>query len=156
MPPLLLDAWKYRLPQGKDDRVALRLSHVERNLPQLGDVLSLHYEMVDLETGKRAGRLGVRLGESEALFYLGHVGYSVLPDFRGRGYAYRACKLCLPLFERHGMNSLCITTDVDNLASIRTCEKLGCRYECTVEVPGWCHRLFEISVRKRRYILLLA
>ncbi|MEA5014459.1 MAG: GNAT family N-acetyltransferase [Candidatus Limiplasma sp.] len=156
MTPVVLDAWKYRLPEGKDDRIALRLAHLERNLPQLGRVMSLHYDILDLHTGKRAGRLGVRLGESESLFYLGHVGYSVSPDFRGQGYAYRACTLCLPLFPRHGMRSLCITTDEDNLPSIRTCEKLGCRYESTVEVPPWCRRLFEISPRKRRYILLLA
>jgi tagatose 1,6-diphosphate aldolase len=84
------------------------------------------------------------------------VGYSVKPEFRGNGYAYRACKLCLPLFQKQGMGSICITTDEENIPSIRTCEKLGCRYESTVEVPRWCRQLFEISERKRRYILILA
>jgi predicted acetyltransferase len=155
MSPLILDGWKYRLPVGRDDKVSLRLVSVEKNVPQLGSVLSLNYEIVDLKTKKAAGRIGLRIGDSEALFYLGHVGYSVKPEFRGNGYAYRACRRCLPLFQKQGMGSVCITTDEGNVASIRTCEKLGCRYESTVEVPRWCRQLFEISERKRRYILVL-
>lgn len=148
--------WKYRLPVSKDDTVSLRLISVEKGTPQLGTVLSLNYEIRDRETNKVAGRIGLRFGESEAIFYLGHVGYSVKPEFRGRKYAYQACRLCLPLFQKQNMESICITTDEDNVPSIRTCEKLGCRYESTVDVPSWCRQLFEISMKKRRYILILA
>ena len=45
-----------------------------------------------------------------------------------------------------------ITTDVDNHPSIKTCERLGCVLESTVDVPGWCRAEFSISHRKRRYI----
>ncbi len=140
-----------------DDRIALRLSKVERNMPKLGpDVLCLHFAIVDLRQGKAAGAIGIRIGESDALFYLGHIGYHVDEAFRGNGYAFRACKLCLPLLHKLGMTSVCITTDEDNLPSIRTCEKLECRLECAVEVPDWCRQSFDISHQKRRYILTLA
>ena len=51
-----------------------------------------------------------------------------------------------------GMRSFVITTDEDNLPSIRTCERLGCTLECTVDVPLWCRQEFSISARKRRYV----
>jgi RimJ/RimL family protein N-acetyltransferase len=49
-----------------------------------------------------------------------------------------------------------ITTDDDNYPSIRTCEKLGCRLEGTVDVPVPIQKEFEISARKRRYIWFLS
>ena len=51
-----------------------------------------------------------------------------------------------------GMRSFVITTDEDNPASSRTCEKLGCVLESTVDVPAWCRIEFDISARKRRYV----
>lgn len=48
---------------------------------------------------------------------LGHIGYTVVPWKRGRGYAQRALALMLEHVREEGLAYVEITTDPDNLAS---------------------------------------
>lgn len=50
---------------------------------------------------------------------LGHVGYSVVPHARGRGYATKALRDILPLAPTVGLRYVDLTTDPDNHASQR-------------------------------------
>lgn len=135
-----------------DEEFALVPRQYAHRVPQIDGACSMIFDIVDIPTGKIAGEIALRLGDGEALYYLGHIGYHVDPPFRGRNGALRACRMCLPLIQQMGMRSFVITTDEDNHPSIRTCEKLGCVLESTVDVPMWCRTEFEISPRKRRYI----
>src|SRR5258708_40204592 len=56
---------------------------------------------------------------------LGHVGYSVVPWKRGRGYATRALRLLLPQAGEEGLAYIELTTDSDNIASRRVIEANG-------------------------------
>jgi predicted acetyltransferase len=56
---------------------------------------------------------------------LGHVGYSVVPWKRGRGYATRALQLLLPQAGEEGLAYIELTTDSDNIASRRVIEANG-------------------------------
>jgi predicted acetyltransferase len=56
---------------------------------------------------------------------LGHVGYSVVPWKRRRGYATRALQLLLSQAIGEGLPYLEIVTDLDNLASQRVIEANG-------------------------------
>ncbi|MCI6038454.1 MAG: GNAT family N-acetyltransferase [Candidatus Limiplasma sp.] len=138
--------------QFQNEQIALRPREYSGHVSSLDGCCSMVYDLIDLETGRVAGELALRLGEGPALFYLGHVGYHVDPPYQGRHYALQACRLALPVFREFGLHSFVITTDDDNWASIRTCERLGCRLESVVEVPGWCRSEFSLSERKRRYI----
>ena len=58
-------------------------------------------------------------------YCLGHVGYSVVPWKRGRGYATRALALLLPDARKEGLEFVEITTDADNIASRKVIEANG-------------------------------
>lgn len=86
--------------------------------------------------GEYMGRIRLRVGWSEAVIrYAGHVGYAVEPAHRGHRYAERACRLIMPLAKRHGMTSLWITCQPDNIASRRTVERLGAECVEVIDVP---------------------
>lgn len=106
------------------------------------------------EHGKKEeiGQISYRNGESEYVYYFGHIGYHIDPPWRGNNYAYKACKLISGLFGTDGKASLVITCDPDNAASRKTCEKLGCTLERVVDVPEFVRERYEISHIKCRYI----
>lgn len=112
-----------------DDRARFLESQVDREakgprvtLPDGSTVPRLpgfHQWMWD---GEFCGSIGIRWqpGTSELPPHvLGHVGYSVVPWKRGRGYATRALRLLLPLAKAEGLEYVELTTDVANLPSQR-------------------------------------
>ena len=56
---------------------------------------------------------------------LGHIGYSVVPWKRGRGYATEALRMILIEARSVGLGRVEITTDPDNFASQRVIERNG-------------------------------
>ena len=82
------------------------------------------------------GGLGLRIGQTKEIeLYSGNIGYHVYPFARGRRYAERACRLVLPLARRHGIERIWITCNPDNIASRRTCERLGAQLLDIVPIP---------------------
>ena len=78
--------------------------------------------------GEFCGVIGLRWqrGTLELPPYcLGHVGYSVVPWKRRRGYATQALRLLLPHARAEGLAYVEVTTDADNLASRRVIEANG-------------------------------
>ena len=140
--------WMYQ-----NEQIALRPREYNAHVSCLDGATSMIFDVIQTDTGLVIGELALRLGDGPGLFYLGHIGYHVDPPWQGRHVAYQACALCFPLLRDMGVRTLVVTTDEDNLPSIRTCEMLGCVLECTVDVPSWCVREFRISCRKRRYVL---
>jgi predicted acetyltransferase len=55
----------------------------------------------------------------------GHVGYDVRPSARGHGFGTAALRLVLPEARRRGIGRVRVTTDADNVASVRIIEKNG-------------------------------
>ena len=104
--------------------------------------------------GSDAGRINLRIGENRDLeYYAGHIGYNVAPAFRGHHYAGRACRLLLPLVRMHGLRTLWITCNPDNIASRRTCEWLGAQFVEIVPVPVDHEIYFSGDREKCRYRL---
>lgn len=58
-------------------------------------------------------------------YCLGHIGYSVVPWKRGKGYATRALELLIPEARQEGLAYVELTTDADNIASRRVIEANG-------------------------------
>jgi tagatose 1,6-diphosphate aldolase len=89
--------------------------------------------------GHKAGGLNIRIGDTyNIMMFYGHIGYTVEPEYRGHHYAERACRLLLPLAKAHGLTTVWIMCNPDNIASRRTCERLDATLENIVPLPGDC------------------
>ena len=78
--------------------------------------------------GELSGSIGLRWQPGTAALpptCLGHIGYSVVPWKRGRGYATRALALLLPEARALGLPYVELTTDEGNVASRRVIEANG-------------------------------
>ena len=139
----------------RDDELAL--------VPSREDVRSIHlgiregytFNIFLRKTRRCVGYVSLRIGESPALYYLGHIGYRIEPDYRGHGYAARACQMITPLMQELNLRSVCITADPDNTPSRKTCERIGCELESIVRVPAEFLDVCAGSQHKCRYILTI-
>ena len=108
--------------------------------------ITLHNEKEEI------GRISYRDGESRCVYYYGHIGYHIDPPYRGKHYAYRACRLIEREIRLSGKTSVIITCDPDNEPSRKTCLRLGCLFERIADVPEDIFQKYEISRQKCRYI----
>lgn len=69
------------------------------------------------------------------------IGYAFLPPHRGQGYAIEAARGTLAHAAQLGLKRVVATVRPDNGASIGLLEKLGLRFERTIQVPGAAHEL---------------
>lgn len=106
------------------------------NLPE-GKVLSTQFLAVRESDGKLVGMIQVRHYFNEYLEkYAGHIGYSVRPGERRKGYATQMLRLTLPYCREIGIGRVLISCKPDNEASRRTILANGGEYESTVHVPN--------------------
>lgn len=86
---------------------------------------------------KIVGMLQVRHYFNEYLEkYAGHIGYSVRPSERRKGYAKRMLRESLPFCREIGLTRVLISCLTDNEGSRRTILDNGGVYESTVTDPG--------------------
>ena len=98
------------------------------------------------------GQISYRDGESRYVYYYGHIGYHIDPQYRGNHYALRACRLIKDEIRLSGKTSVVITCDPDNIPSRKICLRLGCLFERIAEVPEDITRKYDINSTKCRYI----
>jgi len=100
----------------------------------LGFVPYYHFRIL-LADSCDAGRINFRVGDTDHItFIAGHIGYEISEAFRGHSYALQACRALAP-FVRSFYPSVIITTNPDNLPSVRTIEKLGAVFMDEVPIP---------------------
>ncbi|MCZ6680431.1 MAG: GNAT family N-acetyltransferase [Candidatus Poribacteria bacterium] len=140
-----------------DGDLALILVQKRPAQPARGYVPAYRFEMRPVGKNRNMGNISLRVGDNENLEkYVGHIGYSVAPVYRGHRYAARSCQLILPLARRHGINPLWITCNPNNIASRRTCEIVGATFIEIVALPT-DHPLYMSGERaKCRYRIDLA
>lgn len=81
------------------------------------------------------GKIDIRIGYNENLYYGGHIGYGIDEAHRGNSYAAKACMIIKQVAIAHGMDKIIITCNPDNIASRRTCEKAGLTLKEIVDLP---------------------
>ena len=104
-------------------------------VPQ-GLVPATQYMLVREEDRKIIGMIQIRHYFNEYLKkYGGHIGYSVVPSERRKGYAAMMLKMALPKCRELGIGKVLITCIKGNEGSKRTIMKNGGVYESTVYEP---------------------
>ena len=106
--------------------------------------------------GDRVGHISFKKGDIPHIVdYAGHIGYEIAPIHRGNGYAAQAC-LALKPFVAQYYDKVIITTDPDNIASIKTILNIGAVYLNQVEIPeDNFMRKDHGHFFKRRYVWIL-
>jgi len=93
----------------------------------LGFVPYYHFRIL-LADSRDAGRINFRVGDTDHITLVaGHIGYEISEAFRGHSYALQACRALAP-FVRLFYPAVIITSNPDNLPSVRTIEKLGATF----------------------------
>jgi tagatose 1,6-diphosphate aldolase len=130
----------------------LELHLVERTLAERDRARSPGYRFDLRVGGEKIGSASLRVGGGEYLEqFAGHIGYGVEHPYRGRRYAARACTLLFGLARRHGMTTLWITCNPENVASRRTAELVGGELVDIVELPPETDMYKEGERQKCRY-----
>ena len=94
--------------------------------PSSGFVEGSQYLLVDDVRKKVLGMVNLRHYLNDFLFRVGgHIGYSIRPDERRKGYGKLQLRLALEKMEELGVRDLMISCDCDNVASARTIEDCG-------------------------------
>jgi len=118
----------------KTDEIELRLERTMDGDAERGWVPSYKFDICSPK-GVKMGFCDLRVGYNENIYYAGNIGYTVYEGFRGHRYAAKACFLLFELARKHGMKEVYITCNPDNIASAKTCERVGGELLETVELP---------------------
>ncbi|MEF9919479.1 GNAT family N-acetyltransferase [Anaerorhabdus sp.] len=128
--------WPFHKPRYTDGEIDLVESFQIKGNKENNYIPSVCYEIRLHDTNKKVGRCDLRIGMDKELYLVGNIGYSVLKEFRGNHYAYKACMILFDLARnKYLMDQLIITCNPDNLPSRRTCEKLDGELVEIAEVP---------------------
>ncbi len=99
--------------------VRLRFVQVIPGDASKGFVPAYHFRILNPD-GSDTGHINFRIGDTEHVhFCAGHIGFEILEEYRGRRYAYQACRAIAP-FVRSVYGGVIITCDPHNFASRRT------------------------------------
>ena len=121
-----------RYENGVDWLAHVRSYEDPDKLPE-GRVLATQYMLVRESDGKLLGMLQLRHYLNEYLrLYAGHIGYSVRPSERRRGYAKRMLAMALPEARALGLERVMISCVVGNEGSRRTILANGGVFDSTI------------------------
>ncbi len=109
-------------------------SHAEgKNQPE-GYVPQSEFWLV--ENAEYIGHVGIRHELNEHLKAIGgHIGYSIRPSKRGKGYGNKILELALPKAKELGIDRVLLTCDATNIPSRKLIEKNGGILENQVPNP---------------------
>ncbi|MEA4870048.1 hypothetical protein SDC9_93682 [bioreactor metagenome] len=123
--PKIDDRPRAEMAMPSDGELTLRVASVSGADETKGFVPMYRFDIVRVGDGATVGMIDLRLGYVRNLYFGGNIGYSVEEQYRGNGYARKACRLVFEIARAHRMPYLTISSAEGNLASRRTLEHLG-------------------------------
>jgi predicted acetyltransferase len=109
-----------------------------------------HFKITDLD-GTKVGHINFKVGDTDHIRqYVGHIGYEILPEYRGNSYSYFACNAIRP-FVQVFYKKIILTCDIENTPSIKTIEKLKGNFLNEIIVPKHDPSYKGNLLKKRRY-----
>lgn len=119
----------------KGEEIDLHLIKTATENTEKNWVPAYHFNISLSGSSTPIGKIDIRIGYNENLYYGGHIGYSVNEEYRGNRYAAKAVWLLRKVAHAHEMEKLFITCNPDNIASRKTCEYVGANLLEIVNVP---------------------
>jgi len=103
-----------------------------------GYVCSSTYLAIRINDNKIVGMISFRHSIDHPILsvYGGHIGYSILPEERRKGYGKAMLKLMLKICKEKGLDKVLITCTKENIASKKTILANGGLFDKEVEVDG--------------------
>lgn len=93
------------------------------------------YVIINKENNKSIGTTG--LIDREGMKNI-EVGFALLQEFEGKGYAYEATKAILNYAsEKLNINPIVAITDLENVKSIRLLNRLGLHFDKNIQLPNF-------------------
>lgn len=139
-----------------DDEIDLLIEEKVPANDEKGYVPAYKYKIVPHHLKDSIGGIDIRIGNNENLYYGGHIGYHIDELYRGKSYAAKACKIISEVAIAHVMDRLIITCNPDNIASRRTCEKVGLKLKEIVDLPDYNEMYLEGERQKCIYEWILS
>ena len=123
-------------PEMVDDELHVVLAERMPGDPAKGWVPWYRFDMRVANHDGVVGHINLRVGDTQhVVLHAGHVGYSVVPEWRGRRFAARAARMVVDFAHSLGIARVWITSNPDNGPSLRTLELLGAERVDEVDVP---------------------
>ena len=95
------------------------------------------FSIIHIGDNKDIGVVYFAVDTTRRQYMRGHLSYAVSPNYRGHGYAAKACKLIKKVALAHGFARLYIGSGADNTASRKTIEKLGTSPITIDDIPDY-------------------
>lgn len=130
----------------------LEMVYRQEEAREPGKVPSHVYLAIRQSDGRLVGIIDLRHHIDHPILGLwgGHMGYSVRPDERGKGYAREMLRLNLENCRRRGMDKVMVTCTRNNPASERTILGCGGVFEKEVLVDGEWIKRYWITVMEEK------
>jgi len=105
-----------------------------RFVPQIEKMGFGNYLLITKEGNEKVGAVGIF--EREGLDIV-DIGYSLLEEFEGKGYAYEAAQKVKSIgMDEFGLSKISAIISKDNISSQKLIEKLGLKFKKHVVLPG--------------------
>lgn len=108
----------------ENEQIRLLLIHHITNPIEANWLPSMVFDIEEKRTRKIVGRCDIRFGMNPYMRYMGNIGYTIYPPYRGHYYASMATYLLFSL-AKESMEEVIITCNPDNIPSIKTIHRLG-------------------------------